>query len=96
MEEGKWRRRGCLEHDQKQRRGCDEQRRVRVCVRSGDRRELGRCRTCGDSTGTGRDGGWSDAEVRRRSVSCWMIDVLMKDRRNGGETTAVALPFSIS
>ena len=84
------------EDDDDRRRGCGEQRRVRVCERSGDRRELERCRTCVDSTGTGRDGGWSDVELRR-SVSCsMMIDVLMKDPRNDGETTAVALPFSIS
>ena len=86
-----------MEHEQ-QRRGCVERRRVRVCGRFGDRRELGRCRTCVDSTDTGRDGGcWDVVELRGMSVFCSMmmtIGVLGKDPRNGGKPTVVALPFS--
>lgn len=80
-----------MERNEQGRRGCDEQRRVRVCERSGDRRGLERCRTCGDSTGKGRDGGKSDEWKRRKSVVCSMIEV-SKDPRTDGKTV-VAPPF---
>ena len=72
------------EDDDDRRRGCGEQRRVRVCERSGDRRELERCRTCVDSTGTGRGGGWREGgEIRgRSSVSCLMIDGVLVEEED--------------
>lgn len=49
------------------------------------------CRTCGDSTDTGRDGWKSDVKKRRKSDVCSMIEVL-QDSRNDGKTVVVP-PF---